>query len=54
MSRIVESLTEPQTARARMRAGSKFEAEAGMQKMSQVFKETGGELYMGAGGREHD
>ena len=28
MSRIVESLTEPQTARARMRAGSKFEAEA--------------------------
>jgi len=30
------------------------EAEAGMQKMSEVFKETGGELYMGAGGREHD
>ncbi len=28
MSRIVESLTEPQTARARMRAGSGFEAEA--------------------------
>jgi hypothetical protein len=28
MSRIVESLTEPQTARARMRAGGGFEAEA--------------------------
>lgn len=28
MSRIVESLTEPQTARARMRAGNGFEAEA--------------------------
>jgi hypothetical protein len=28
MSRIVESLSEPQTARARMRAGSGFEAEA--------------------------
>lgn len=28
MARIVESLTEPQTARARMRAGSGFEAEA--------------------------
>jgi len=30
------------------------EAEAGMQKMSEVFKESGSELYMGAGGREHD
>jgi len=28
VARIVESLTEPQTARARMRAGSGFEAEA--------------------------
>ena len=28
MARIVDSLTEPQTARARMRAGSGFEAEA--------------------------
>ena len=28
MARIVERLTEPQTARARMRAGSGFEAEA--------------------------
>lgn len=28
MARIVESLTEPQTARARMRPGSGFEAEA--------------------------
>jgi phosphomethylpyrimidine synthase len=29
-------------------------AEAGMAEMSKVFKETGSELYMGAGGREHD
>ena len=31
-----------------------LEAEAGMAEMSKVFKETGSELYMGAGGREHD
>jgi len=30
------------------------EAEAGMQKMSALYNETGRELYMGAGGREHD
>jgi phosphomethylpyrimidine synthase len=30
------------------------EAEAGMQQMSEVFREKGSELYMGAGGREHD
>ncbi len=30
------------------------EAEAGMAKMSDVYEETGRELYMGAGGREHD
>ncbi|MDQ2877601.1 MAG: phosphomethylpyrimidine synthase ThiC [Pseudomonadota bacterium] len=30
------------------------EAEAGMQAMSEVFRETGSELYIGAGGREHD
>ena len=30
------------------------EAEAGMAAMSKVFKETGGELYMGAAGRERD
>jgi len=29
-------------------------AEAGMKQMSELFKETGSELYMGAGGREHD
>lgn len=29
-------------------------AEEGMAEMSKVFRETGGELYMGAGGREHD
>ncbi|NYF30494.1 phosphomethylpyrimidine synthase ThiC [Sphingopyxis sp. JAI108] len=30
------------------------EAEKGMAQMSELFKETGSELYMGAGGREHD
>jgi len=30
------------------------DAEAGMAEMSRVFKETGSELYMGAGDREHD
>ena len=30
------------------------EAAAGMAQMSELFKETGSELYMGAGAREHD
>ncbi len=30
------------------------EAEKGMAQMSEVFRETGSELYMGSGGREHD
>ena len=30
------------------------EAEAGMARMSEVFRETGSELYMGAGDREQD
>ena len=30
------------------------EAEAGMAAMSELFKETGSELYMGQGDREHD
>jgi len=30
------------------------EAEAGMAAMSELYNETGRELYMGAGGREHD
>jgi len=29
-------------------------AEAGMAEMSKVYDETGRELYMGAGDREHD
>jgi phosphomethylpyrimidine synthase len=33
---------------------SEDKAEVGMREMSRVFKETGSELYMGAGGREHD
>ena len=30
------------------------DAEAGMREMSKVYDETGRELYMGAGDREHD
>lgn len=30
------------------------EAESGMAEMSKVYEETGRELYMGAGDREHD
>ncbi len=30
------------------------EAEKGMAAMAEVFDETGRELYLGAGGREHD
>ena len=30
------------------------DAEAGMEKMSEVYNETGRELYIGANGREHD
>lgn len=30
------------------------DAETGMAEMSKMFRETGSELYMGAGGREHD
>jgi phosphomethylpyrimidine synthase len=35
-------------------AASKAAALKGMEEMSRVFKDTGSELYMGAGGREHD
>jgi len=30
------------------------EAEAGMAEMSERFREVGSEIYVGAGGREHD
>jgi phosphomethylpyrimidine synthase len=30
------------------------DAEPGMAEMSKVFRDTGGELYLGARGREHD
>ena len=35
-------------------AASPEEAEAGMAQMSEMFKDTGSELYMGADDREHD
>ena len=30
------------------------ETETGMPQMSEAYEETGRELYMGSGGREHD
>ncbi|HEX7709653.1 MAG TPA: phosphomethylpyrimidine synthase ThiC [Sphingomonadaceae bacterium] len=44
---------------ARQNAGAETfvaaeEAEAGMAEMSERFREEGGEIYVGAGGREHD
>jgi len=41
-------------AEADLSAEALAEAEAGMAEMSKVFREKGSELYMGAGGREHD
>jgi phosphomethylpyrimidine synthase len=35
-------------------AASKATTLKGMEEMSRVFRETGSELYIGAGGREHD
>ena len=35
-------------------AMAESDAEAGMAAMSELYNETGRELYMGAGGREHD
>jgi phosphomethylpyrimidine synthase len=35
-------------------AASKAAALKGMEEMSKVFKDTGSELYMGSGRREHD
>ena len=46
--------TELVEAEAHLSAEARAEAEAGMAVMSKVFKETGSELYMGTGGREHD
>ena len=34
--------------------GGTVDAEAGMAEMSEKFRETGSEIYVGAGGREHD
>jgi phosphomethylpyrimidine synthase len=41
-------------AQADLSAEASAEAEAGMAEMSEKFREKGGQLYMGAGGREHD
>ena len=41
-------------AQADLSAEALAKDEEGMAEMSKVFRETGSELYMGAGGREHD
>lgn len=33
---------------------SPLDAEAGMAQMNEKFREIGSEIYIGAGGREHD
>jgi phosphomethylpyrimidine synthase len=45
----------PATARPELVEGrTAEEAEQGMAEMAERFRETGSELYLGAGGREHD
>jgi len=44
----------PAPAQVDLSAEALAKAEEGMAEMSKVFRETGSELYMGAGGREHD
>ena len=41
-------------ARLQEEKAAASDAEAGMAEMSKRFHETGSELYIGSGGREHD
>src|SRR3569623_119027 len=50
---VEEGLAGPRPAMPGV-AASDEEVEAGMAAMSELYNETGRELYMGAGGREHD
>jgi phosphomethylpyrimidine synthase len=43
-----------EAAEADLSAEALAEAETGMAEMSKMFRQAGSELYMGAGGREHD
>lgn len=52
-----EGLAQPERGHPQDGGGapaSLADAEAGMADMSRVFRETGSELYMGAGEREYD
>ena len=52
-----EGLAKPERDHAQHGGGAPAtlaDAEAGMAEMSRVYKESGRELYIGAGGREHD
>ena len=44
----------PPSAQPELVEGGLAEAEAGMAQMSEKFREIGSEIYVGAGGREHD
>ena len=45
---------EPVGSEAGQNGQRQEEAEAGMAEMSERFREVGSELYVGAGGRQHD
>ena len=50
----VREFAAKQNARTEAEALTADEAEAGMAEMSERYREIGSELYIGAGGREHD
>jgi phosphomethylpyrimidine synthase len=54
ISAEVREFAAKQNAKTEAEALSPEEAEAGMAEMSQRYIEGGRELYIGAGGREHD
>ena len=51
---FIAASSSPEEAGSLAPALGEDEINAGMAAMSEVFKETGSELYMGAGDREHD
>ena len=54
ISAEVREFAAKQNAKLESEALSVDEAEAGMAAMSEKYRDGGNELYIGAGGREHD